>query len=55
MLGKKTLFKIIYQSIALKKVLDVYYVKIKRVTFFFRGRKYKTRALVKTADDITEH
>ena len=35
MLGKKTLFKIIYQSIALEKMLNVYYVKIERVKFFF--------------------
>ena len=55
MLDKKILFKIIEQSVALKKVLNVYYVKIERVKFFFRGRKCKTRSLVKAADAITEH
>ena len=40
---------------ALEKVLNFYCVKIERVNFFFRGRKCKTRSLVKAADAITEH
>ena len=43
------------QSIAFKKVLNVYYVKIEWVKFFFRERKCKTRSLVKAADATTEH